>query len=419
MSRLQIISNRTGGRAPDRFSTEIDLSRLRVAVVHDWLVTFGGAERVLQQILHLFPRAELFALCDFFSSEQRAKIGNKRATTSFIQHLPFARSKYRSYLPFMPLAVEQFDLSGYDLVISSSHAVARGVLTTADQVHISYINNTMVYAWDLRHHYLRGASLHRGVKGFAARLIMHYIRTWDSASANRIDHFIANSEYMAGRIAKLYRRESTVIYPPVDTERFDLCRKKKGHYVAVSRLVPFKRIDLLVNAFNRMSERKLIVIGDGPEMKKLKAVASPNIVFLGEQNQDVVHEYVGKARAFLFPSEEPFGIAAVEAQACGTPVIAYNKGASREMLIENRTGVFFNRQDADTIVNAIQLFESGEYNFDPDLMRENAERFSIATFRERFVKYVSACLNHKDNERNTPGTFYDERMENFSAPVAF
>jgi len=416
MSRLQFIGNQSNPLNRDR---DIDLSRLRVAVVHDWLVAFGGAERVLQQILRLFPHADLYALCDFFSDEQRAKIMHKRAKTSFIQHLPFAKSSYRSYLPFMPLAIEQFDLSGYDLVISSSHAVARGVLTAADQIHIAYINNTMVYAWDLCHHYLRGAGLHRGLKGMVAKLIMHYVRTWDSASANRVDYYIANSAYMARRIEKLYRRHSAVVYPPVDTDRFDLHREKEEYYVVVSRLVPFKRIDLVVDAFNRMPDKKLIVIGDGPELKKLAATAGPNISLFGQQDQKVVREYISKARAFLFPSMEPFGIAAVEAQACGTPVIAYDKGASREILIDGETGIFFHRQDADGIVEAVKRFEIRGDSFEPELIRENAERFSVASFRARFVAQVKSCLGDTDGPGAKLGDFYRQRTEDFSMPAAF
>ncbi len=394
MSRLRLIG-RDNDRGLEGSFSVTSRKNLRVAVVHDWLVTFGGAERVLQQILNLFPRADLFALCDFFSDDQRTEIMHKRARTSFIQRLPYARSKYRSYLPFMPIAVEQFDLSGYDLVISSSHAVARGVLTTADQLHVAYINNTMVYAWDLYQHYLHSAGLHRGVKGTAARLIMHYIRAWDAASAGRVDRYIANSDYMTRRIAKLYRRRSTVIYPPVDCDSFRLHPHKEDYYVVVSRLVPFKRIDLVVRAFNRMPDKRLVVIGDGPEMKKLRALAGTNVTFPGYRNQDVVYDYVKKARAFLFPSEEPFGIAAVEAQACGTPVIAYNRGASREILIDGETGLFFERQDVDAIAEAVHRFEKESHHFDPNRIRNNAMQFSIEAFREKFMACINGFLNNR------------------------
>jgi glycosyltransferase involved in cell wall biosynthesis len=415
MSKPRLITHE--GNEVDRTPENSSLSNLRVAVVHDWLVTFGGAERVLRQILSLFPQADLFALCDFFTDQQRRNIFGKKAKTSFIQRLPFAKRKYRSYLPMMPMAVESFDLSGYDLIISSSHAVARGVITAADQIHISYINNTMVYAWDMSHHYLREAGLHRGPAGLAAKLIMHYIRTWDSASANRVDHYIANSEYMARRIEKLYRRPSTVIYPPVDVNRFELYPDKEDYYIVVSRLVPFKRTDVVVDAFNRMPDRKLIILGDGPEMKKLRAAAGPNIIFLGFSNPHTVREYVKQARAFLFPSEEPFGIAAVEAQACGTPVIAYDKGASREIIIDGETGIFFDRQHPVSLVDAVNRFERlGEY-FDPERIRDNAMRFSTESFCDQITAFIDNRMNKHDSGTESFGRNIRNRPERISVPM--
>jgi glycosyltransferase involved in cell wall biosynthesis len=393
------------------------LSNLRVAVVHDWLVTFGGAERVLQQILRLFPRADLFALCDFLDDRERAHIFGHKARTSFIQRLPLAKRKYRSYLPLMPMAAESFDLSGYDLIISSSHAVARGVITNSDQTHIAYINNTMIYAWDMRHHYLRSGGLLRGPGGLAARLIMHYIRTWDGASAPRVDHYIANSEYMARRIEKLYRRPSTVIYPPVDVNKFELYPDKEDYYIAVSRLVPFKRIDLVVDAFRRMPDRRLIILGDGPDMKRLRRAAGSNITFLGFSNPNTVREYVKQARAFLFPSEEPFGIAAVEAQACGTPVIAYNRGASCEIVADGETGIFFDRQHPDSLIEAIDRFERIRDCFDPARIRESALRFSVDAFRSQFAAYIEDRVNKGTMGENPNGINFRNEQERISMPV--
>lgn len=370
----------------------VSVSDLKIAVVHDWLVTYGGAERVLEQILTLFPQADLFTLCDFFDDDRRRHILGKTPTTSILQKMPWAKSKYRSYLPLMPMAVEQFDLSDYDLVISSSHAVARGVLTTSDQLHLSYINNTMVYAWDMYHHYLRSAGLHRGLRGMIAKAIMHYIRNWDAASGHRVDRYIANSEYMSRRIAKLYGREAEVIYPPVEVEAFELQSLKEDYYVTVSRLVPFKRIDLIVEAFNRMPDRKLIIIGDGPEMKKLQAAAGSNIEFLGFRNRETVNEYVKKARAFLFSSAEPFGIAVVEAQACGTPVIAYGRGAAPEIIADGESGLFFHHQKADELADAVERFEKIKHWFEPERIRANAMRFSSDSFREQFRLFVERAV---------------------------
>ncbi len=396
-----------------------DLSHdFRVAVVHDWLVTFGGAERVLEQILTLFPQADLYTLCDFFEGDTRAHILNKKTTTSFLQKMPRVRTKYRSYLPLMPMAVEQFDLSRYDLVISSSHAVARGVLTTSDQLHISYINNTMVYAWDMYHHYLHDANLDRGLRGMLARTIMHYVRNWDAASAGRVDRYIANSEYMARRLSKLYSRPAAVIYPPVEVGRFDLHRHKEDYYVVVSRLVPFKRIDLIIDAFRLMPDKKLVILGDGPDIKKLRARAGANITFLGFQNRETVHEYVKKARALLFSSVEPFGIAVVEAQACGTPVIAYGRGAAREIITDGESGLFFHHQDAEGLAEAVSRFENIRNWFEPDRIRANAMRFSVECFREQFGRFVEHAVGeHFVQSESCAEINFRFRPEKISEPV--
>ena len=394
------------------------LANLRVAVVHDWLVTYGGAERVLEQILTVVPQADLFTLCDFFGPDKRRHILDKDTTVSFLQKLPRAKTKYRSYLPLMPLAVEQFDLSGYDLVISSSHAVAHGVLTTSDQLHVSYVNNTMVYAWDLYHHYLRGAGLDRGPKGMLAKAVMHYIRTWDSASAHRVDQYIANSHYMARRIAKLYGRDAAVIYPPVEVEKFALNRQKGDFYVTVARLVPFKRIDLIVDAFNRMPDKKLVIIGDGPDMKSFQAAAKPNIRFLGFLDHDTVHDYVKRAKAFLFTSEEPFGIAVVEAQASGTPVIAYGKGAAPEIITDGESGVLFHRQDVEGLIAAVNRFEKMAHWFQPEQIRAAAMRFSVDSFRAQFTQFVEDALG-VHLRRQVAGTdlSYNRRVEKIALPI--
>jgi glycosyltransferase involved in cell wall biosynthesis len=417
-NRLELIRNQANRLAQSPITRDNVAKDLRVAVVHDWLVAFGGAERVLEQILTLFPQADLFTLCDFFEDEKRVHILNKRPTTSFIQRFPFARSKYRSYLPLMPMAIEQFDLTGYDLIISSSHAVAHGVLTTSDQLHISYINNTMVYAWDLYHHYLRSAGLHRGLRGLMAKAIMHYIRMWDAASVNRVDHYIANSEYMAGRIARLYGQKAPVIYPPVDVDRFELCREKEDYYVTVSRLVPFKRIDLIVKAFNHLPDKKLVVIGDGPEMKKLRTLAGDNISFTGFKDQAAINEYVKKARAFLFSSAEPFGIAVVEAQACGTPVIAYGRGAAQEIITDSETGIFFHRQDITELVDAIHRFDKIQHWFEPERIRANAMRFSVESFREQLGRYIGrAVADRFQNGIGPDETYFRSCPEKISAPI--
>jgi len=367
---------------------KFDPNSLRIAIIHDWLVTYGGAERVLEQLLLLFPQADLFTLCDFLPAADRGFLQDRTITTSVIQKLPRAGNWYRRYLPVMPYAIEQFDLGGYDLVISSSHAVAHGVLTNSDQLHLSYFNNTMVYVWDLYHHYLRGAGLHRGLGGLIARPLLHYVRTWDAATAPRVDCYIANSRHMQRRIRKVYGRESRVIYPPVDTERFAVWTNKEDFYIVVSRLVPFKRIDLVVEAFQHMPTRRLMVVGDGPELSRLRSRASSNVEFVGFQPAGEVHDRVKRARAFLFPSVEPFGIAVVEALASGTPVIAYAGGAALEIVSEGRGGLFFREQTPQAMVQAIERFEQAEKSFDARTVHETAEPFSVSRFRDQFRQMV-------------------------------
>ena len=298
----------------------------RVAVVHEWLDTYAGSERVVREILTLYPDADLFAVVDFLNPEDRAKLFNKQAKTSFIQRLPFAAKKFRAYLPLMPVAVEQFDMSAYDLVISSSHAVAKGILTGPDQTHICYCHTPIRYAWDLQHQYLREAGISKGLKSLVARVMLHYIRLWDVRTATGVDQFVANSSYIARRIRKIYGRDAAIIHPPVDIEAFTLVTEKEDFYVTASRMVPYKRMDLIVEAFAQMPDKRLVVLGDGPEMPKLKALAGPNVTLLGYQDDLVLRDHLQRARAFVFAAEEDFGILPVEALACGTPVIAYGRG---------------------------------------------------------------------------------------------
>ncbi len=366
----------------------------RVAIVHDWLVTYAGAERVLEQMIACFPQADVFSLVDFV--EDRKFLHGKRATTSFIQRLPLARKKYRAYLPLMPIAIEQLDLSAYDLVISSSHAVAKGVLTGPDQVHISYVHSPIRYAWDLQHQYLEQSNLTRGLRSAMARAVLHYIRNWDTRTSNAVDHFVANSHFIARRIRKVYHRDSRVIFPPVDVQSFELGEHKEDFYLTASRMVPYKKIDLIVEAFSRMPGKRLVVIGDGPEMKAIRAKAGPNIEILGYQPFAVLHDHMRRAKAFVFAAEEDFGIAPVEAQACGTPVIAFGKGGALETVRElgdpHPTGIFFREQSVPSIVAAVREFEQNAQRFSPFDCRLNAERFSVATFRERFMSFVEQVM---------------------------
>lgn len=357
----------------------------RVAIVHDWLPTYGGAERVLEQILHIFPQADLFSLIDTLPENGRGFIQNKSVCTSFVQRLPFGKTHYRSFFPIMPLAIEQFDMSGYDLILSSSYSFAKGVITGPDQLHICFCHSPVRYAWDLQHQYLK-QGVGRGA--WLARLLLHYVRMWDVRTAHGVDHFIANSKYIARRIEKVYRRDALVIYPPVDIDAFPLRCEKKDFYFTASRMVPYKRMDLIVEAFAAMPDKKLVVIGDGPEFKKIRAKATSNVELLGHQPFGVLRDYMQRARAFVFAAEEDFGIAPVEAQACGTPVIAFQKGGTMETVIDGETGIFFAEQTAESIRDAVAQFEWQSDELDAVRIRQNAERFSVARFRAEFANYV-------------------------------
>jgi hypothetical protein len=371
-----------------------DGTKMKVAIVHEWFVNYAGSEKVVEEILKVFPQADLFALVDFLADDERGFLGGRRAHTSFIQRLPKARSAFRNYLPLMPLAVEQFDLSAYDLVISSNHAVAKGVITGPGQVHVSYVHTPIRYAWDLQHQYLRESGLQKGLKAWIARLSLHYLRLWDSRTAHGVDAFLANSKYIARRIRKTYGRDSKVVYPPVDVARFAMRRDKENFYLAASRMVPYKRMPMIVEAFAAMPKRQLVVIGDGPELQRVKALAreANNVTILGYQPTEVLADYMARARAFVFAAEEDFGITPVEVQACGTPVIAYGAGGALETVISSadpkkRTGLFFHKQTAEAVRNAVCEFEAaGEFR--PEVCRANAEQFSVENFRQELRQAV-------------------------------
>ena len=363
-------------------------SNARVAVIHEWFDGYAGSERCVEQFLELYPTADVHALVDFLDDRHRHILHGRKVECSFIQRLPWARKKFRSYLPFMPLAIEQFDVSKYDIVISSSHAVAKGVVTRGDQLHISYVHTPIRYAWDMQHEYLREGGLQKGLRGMAARLILHYLRMWDRAAADRVDVFVANSRFVAQRIQKTYRRPAHVIYPPVDVEKFKFQPNKEDYYVTASRMVPYKKIDVIVEAFKHLPQRKLIVIGDGPDSEKIRAIATPNVEFAGFLSELELNETIGKARAFVFAAEEDFGIAPVEAQACGTPVIAFGRGGARESVLEGETGLFFPEQTALSIAQAIDQFEEQRATFVPEIIRQHAELFSEARFRQEFSQLV-------------------------------
>jgi len=362
---------------------------MKKALVQDWYYVNGGAEKVIHSINNIWSDFDHYALIDFLNDNDRNFILNgKKATTSFIQNLPTAKSNHRKFLQLFPYAIEQFDLSEYDLVVSSSGFVSKGVITHQNQVHISYCHSPMRYAWDLYHSYLKDTGLNKGLKGMYLKYVLHKLRIWDIASLNRVDHFVANSKHIAQRIKKVYNREAHVIYPPVDTNKFNLETNKEEYYITASRLVPHKKVKIIAQAFSKMKDKKLLILGNGPELNDIKTFATPNIEFLGHVCQDDLRVYMQKAKAFVFAALEDFGIAPVEAQACGTPVICFGKGGCSETIINNETGVFFHNQNINDIIEAVKKFESIE--FDYLKVQENALRFSKQRFENEFEAFVNS-----------------------------
>ncbi|MGB0357164.1 MAG: glycosyltransferase family 4 protein [Flavobacteriaceae bacterium] len=367
------------------------------ALIYDWYTVYGGAERCNESFNTIWPDLENFALIDFLDTAQRESIlKGKAVNTSFIQKLPFAKKHYRKYLPFFPYAIEQFDLNDYELVLSCSSCVSKGVLTNHDQLHISYVLSPVRYAWDLYAQYLTESNLNKGIKGFFAKLILHYIRIWDLATSNRPDYYITLSNYVAKRIKKLYGKDSIVIYPPVDVGAFTISDTTSDYFITSSRMVPYKKMDLIVEAFSQTSH-KLIVIGDGPDMKKVKSKASSNITIMGYVERDEMIALTQNAKAFIFAAEEDFGIAPVEAQACGVPVIAFGKGGAletikgkfpEEQISKTSTGVFFHKQSVASLLEGLNFFIENEEKFDKATIRENAKRFST----ERFEKEIKETV---------------------------
>ncbi|MBS7538484.1 glycosyltransferase family 4 protein [Ancylobacter lacus] len=369
---------------------------MKVAIVHDWLVVYGGAERVLAQFLELFPQADVYSTVYDVPENQNSFLKGKVPQTTFIQKLPFAKKRYRNYLPLMPLAIEQLDLSAYDLVLSSSYCVAKGVITGPNQCHISYVHSSARYAWDLQAAYLKEANLQRGLKSWLVRAILHYFRIWDVRTAAGVDRYIANSRFVGARIRKTYGREAVVIHPPVDVHRFTPGDAKGDFYLTASRMVPYKMIPMIAESFAGMPDKKLVIIGDGPEMAAVKAKAGPNVTILGYQPEEVLIDHMRRAKAFVFAAEEDFGIVPLEAQASGTPVIAYGRGGALETVIgvgqEGATGTFFREQTPAALRQAVEEFEAAGSAIRPEDCRRNALRFSPERFRESILREVQAGL---------------------------
>jgi glycosyltransferase involved in cell wall biosynthesis len=365
---------------------------MKVAIIQEWLTTMGGSEKVVQAIAEVYPDADIFTLVADNKLVRELGFENKKITTSLIQKLPFAEKKYKLYLPLFPFAVEQFDLREYDLIISSNHAVSKGVLTAAHQLHVTYCHSPIRYAWDLYHQYLEEEKLGFSLKGLLARYFLHRIRLWDFQSASRPDYFMSNSNFIASRIMKVYGKKATTVYPPIEIDDFALEVNKEDYYVTCSRMVPYKKIDLIVEAFSRMPDKKLVVIGDGPDYEKIKALASPNIEFKGYLGFSELIKYLQKARAFVFAANEDFGMLPVEAQACGTPVIALGKGGCLETVIEGKTGVLFREQTVDSLIDGVKRYEKIAAGLDPFVIRAHAESFGKERFKEEIRSFVEDKL---------------------------
>jgi len=359
---------------------------MKIAIVHDWLVTNAGAEKVLKEILEIFPNADIYSLVDFLNDEDRQIIlKGKYAKTSFIQKFPFSKKYFRNYLPLFPKAIESFDLSMYDLIISSSWAFAKGIKKIKNQIHICYCHTPIRYAWDLYEEYTSELSQ---PKKFLVQKTLQYIKKWDIDSLNRVDYFIANSNFVKERIKRIYNKDAVVIYPPIDINKFTLQTEKKDFYLTASRLVPYKKTKLIVEAFNEMNDKQLVVIGEGEEFDEIKKIAKSNIKVLGYQPDDILAKYMQEAKGFVYSAIEDFGIITIEAMACGTPVIALNKGGTAETVISGINGLHFDNQDKNSIIDAIKTFEN--LQFDYKKIRDSVLVYTF--FQKKFNLFVKNLI---------------------------
>jgi len=373
---------------------------MKIALVHEWLTpkATGGSELVVKEILQ-FIDAQVFALIDFESVNPHSYLYQREIKTTFLQHFPFSGNGVQKYLPLLPLAIEQLNLTEYDVVLSSSHAVAKGVITRPDQPHICYCHTPMRYAWDLTFDYLDRTPAGKGIQGIFTRYLLHQLRQWDVISANRVDFFIANSHHTARRIWRCYRRQAKVIYPPVQVSQFPFKAEKSDYYLTVSRLVSYKKVSMIVEAFNR-NGLPLVVIGEGAEMDYIRAIAKPNITLLGSVNDKTLKEYMSNAKAFIYAACEDFGIAIVEAQACGTPVIAYGGGGALETVIDMRensqqgTGILFSPQTVEGLLEGVKTFTILEKEFKPENARIQAEKFSAERFKQDYLAFFDQCCQN-------------------------
>lgn len=383
-------------------------ARLRVALVHEWLLTHGGSEEITGQLCALFPEADLYTLVADPVPSLKALIGERRIVTSWLQRIPGATRRHRLLLPLMPSAIERFDFREYDLVISVSHAVAKGVRTAGKTRHLNICCSPIRYAWDLQEQYLSESGLATGLRGLAARALLARLRRWDRRTAERPTEILAISRFIAERIARVWGRESGLLYPPVETGYFgeaasaDPGARESALYVTASRLVPYKRIPLIVEAFQHLPDRRLVVIGDGPDMPRARALAGPNVTFLGHRSRAELRDWLQRANGFVFAAEEDFGIAPVEALAAGTPVVAYGKGGALETVSAD-SGVFFDAQTPAAVAAGLRQLEAALASGQVTRARcvKQAATFSVARFREALLAAVSALMKDRGTEEST------------------
>lgn len=359
---------------------------MKVAIVQDWLVINGGAEKVLRCMLEVFPNADVYSLVDFLDDKNRNEILlGKQAKTSFIQKLPFSNPYFRYYLPFFINAIEKFDFTKYDIILSSSYAFSKGVKKKfPEQIHICYCHSPFKQAWIFEEEYTKSYNL-SGIKKWYVNRTLQKIRDWDIKTLDRVDYFIANSKYISDRIKKIYNRNAEIIYPPVNTDKFSLCIEKHDYYITVSRMVPYKKIDIIIEAFNILN-KKLIVVGEGIQLDSNKKLAKHNVEVVGYKSDEELVQLIQNAKGFVFAALEDFGIVPLEAQSCGTPAIALGEGGTSETIIDKKTGIHFKKQNIKSIIDAIHEFEAIKFN--PQQVREQALKFSQDTFKKKLKNYI-------------------------------
>lgn len=379
---------------------------MKKALICDILLQNGGAEKCVESFLNVWPEMDVFALMDYMNIKDRDTVlKGKFAETTFLQNLPFSKKLFRHFFPLYPFAVEQIDLSEYDVILSSSYSVAKGVLTRPDQIHITYMYSPVRYVWDLYFQYLKESGKNKGMMSYPTRYLLHKFRSWDAITANRPDHYIAISNYIAHRIKKIYNKESHVIYPPVDCQNYNIGDSTEEFYFTSSRMVPYKKMDLIVEAFKYMPDKKLLVSGDGPDFEKIKKIAPKNVELLGFLPKNELILQTQKAKAFIFAAEEDFGITPIEAQACGVPVIAFGKGGTletikgafegKEVLDKEKTGVFFEKQEISSLIGAIDFFEKNRDVFDKSIIRNQALKFNTQRFEKEMFDKINEIINNR------------------------